>query len=552
MWKEIRAFVTRQREAFVAASPWERARLVLMALAMLFGIFLRARGQLWSVEPLWLDEASGAHDLLGLPLREMPLRPLGFLALTKNLAHFFGPSEPVLRALPWAAGVASVCLSPLLAARLYSARGARLLFVVIIALHPAAIDLSKEFKPYSISLFLHLVLALLALRYADERRTGDLAWALAFAIFGTFYAQDIAFAYPGFFLLLLGATRGSRPHRSAVLAGGALTVAVLVGEYFFLWRTLSEPAESAFWGDKYGVFHRAGSGSYLGWWYPRQLDLFAFAGYRRAVWRAPWPDRSTLRALAEVDRTIWVALVFAGLVTLALGRRRREALVLVLPLVALFVVNALGHWPFGVFRTNLFALLPSAGLAAMALDRPLWQRERLMALPSLLLVLVPLFAFDRRLNDHKRVMCHSSGGPELLAGLLHAKNVVTAQRVPLLIDISGCRLYDYYRNTHPGSKGSLGPALEANFVTRCFKPPVLIPELLRTAKERPGPLFVLDTSSRVKKTIRAASPFYDLTERHQLRGQVALGFRQRRMPERPPARKRSPSQAPSETRRGMP
>lgn len=529
----IRAFLEKPRRVVLAASPLERAWLAAMALVMLVGLFLRARGQLWSVEPLWQDEAAGVHDLLTLPLREIALRPLGFLAASRRLSHWFGPSEPVLRLLPWLAGVGTVCLSPALAERLFAARGARLLFVAIVSLHPAAIDLTKEFKPYSLSLFWHASIALFALRYADERRSEDLAWTLALSFLGPFFAQDVVFSYPGTALLLYRETRGTVGDRRTLLAGGALTGAALLGQYLWLWRSISTPSESEFWGDKYGVFHRSDT-SYLGWWLSRQVDLFAFAGHRRVGWRVEWLGPKLLSTFGDVDRVIFCGLALAGLVTLVAGRRSRQVLVLALPLVTLWLANALGRWPFGVFRTNLFVLLPSAGLVASAFDWPRWQRERSALLPALLLVIAPLVAFERRYNDHKRVMCHSSGGPEILQTLVRMQRLAPEQRAPLLIDLSGCRVYEYYEKVHPKTKDSLGPALRATFAPRCFRTSTLLADVLRAAADTPGPLYVLEGSKNTKATIRLISHFYHIEDTKRLGGQTALAFAQRRLLARPP------------------
>src|SRR6187399_606790 len=168
----------------MGSSRVERVVSALMALAILAGLVFRARGFLFDASAFWLDECVWAMNLTTRPLAQNMIRPPGFILVSKALAVTFAPTEMVLRALPWVAGVTATILSPALARRLYASLASRLLFVAIIALNPAAIDFSKEFKPYSIGLLLHFVLILLALRYLETKRGRDLALVLGGAAFG--------------------------------------------------------------------------------------------------------------------------------------------------------------------------------------------------------------------------------------------------------------------------------------------------------------------------------------------------------------------------------
>jgi len=203
------------------------------AALLLMGFAFRARGYLIGTIAFWEDEASWAMRLVDLPLSEHTIRPLGFMAASKLLAQLFSPSETVLRAMPWLAGLASLSMAPFLAGRLFSSVAARLLFIAIIALHPAAIDLAKEFKPYSSSLALHMAFLLLGLRYLDTRRARDLAPLLGLLFLGTFISQDAIFAYPGLFaLLLFEAFRARRGRQLLSIALTAVaTLALLTAMY---------------------------------------------------------------------------------------------------------------------------------------------------------------------------------------------------------------------------------------------------------------------------------------------------------------------------------
>ena len=76
--------------------------------------------------------------------------------------------------MPWLASVGALGMAPFLARRFFRAHAARLLFVAVIALHPCATDLAKEFKPYSVSMALHMGLMLLTLRYLESKKASDL------------------------------------------------------------------------------------------------------------------------------------------------------------------------------------------------------------------------------------------------------------------------------------------------------------------------------------------------------------------------------------------
>ncbi|HEV8547516.1 MAG TPA: hypothetical protein VGQ57_00790, partial [Polyangiaceae bacterium] len=129
----------------------QRIVLWVTVAVVALGVFVRARGYLFDTHALWLDEAGWALMLMRLPLVELLIRPPGFMAFSKGLAHLFGPTEAVLRFLPWLAGTATVVVTVPLSRRLFGSLAARLLFVAVIALHPAAVDLAREYKPYALS-----------------------------------------------------------------------------------------------------------------------------------------------------------------------------------------------------------------------------------------------------------------------------------------------------------------------------------------------------------------------------------------------------------------
>src|SRR4051812_33262325 len=196
---------------------------VAVLLIVVTGLFLRVRGYLFRAPAFWLDECGWAMLLVEQPLSELSIRPMGFIITSQLLAHLFGLTEMTLRALPWLAGMAATVLAVPLARELFRTSAARLMFVFIIALHPCAIDFSKEFKPYSVSLFLHMSLVWLTLLYLRTRRGQHLAWLLATALLGGFFAQDLVFAYPAVFVLSgSDALHVNRRHFYALVAAAGI------------------------------------------------------------------------------------------------------------------------------------------------------------------------------------------------------------------------------------------------------------------------------------------------------------------------------------------
>src|SRR5262245_2587788 len=178
----------------------ERVGLGLSCFMVLVGVWLRCRSVVTA--PMWLDEASWTIRTLKDPLKELVIRPIGFMYVARELARLFSPYEFVMRLVPWFAGVLCAVISLPLARRLFRSEAARLLFVAMITLDPGAIDYSKEFKPYSVSLAIHAGLLLLAIRYVARGKWSDLAGLVCLSALGVLFAQDAVFAYPGVFLLV--------------------------------------------------------------------------------------------------------------------------------------------------------------------------------------------------------------------------------------------------------------------------------------------------------------------------------------------------------------
>lgn len=438
-WKVVRAWF--------GESTAERITSIAMVVCVAFGVGLRARGILFEPIPFWNDEASWAVKTVTLPLGGHLIRPIGFMALSKLAAALFGLTETALRLLPWCAGVFSTLALPWIARRLYGSLGAQLLFVAAIAFHPAAIDLSKEFKPYSVSLALHLGLLALGLRYVESGRR--LVPLLATAVLGGLFAQDVVFAYPGLFLVAGLQAYRQRKQRElvAIVASAALILAMLVAQYFLIWHRLSH-SDSDYWGEKYNVFHITDD-SYASWWLSRYSKMADIPGMRRDFWELDWVPRGMRDPLYTVDSLIWSVLHVAGLFIIAVRKQWQHALLLVLPLATITLFNIVGFWPLGAFRTNLFVIAYIVAIAAKALDTRPWRASVLAVVPTFVLVALPLFFFERQWHADKRVFTYSSTFPRVLRELIRLHDRIGQKREPLLIDDGACKVWRYYVEYHP-------------------------------------------------------------------------------------------------------
>lgn len=460
------------------------ANALTLALVCL-GVGLRARGYLFSQRPLWLDEASWALRLIGHGYTDQYLRPLGFMTVSGALSWLFSPSERVLRGLPWFAGTAMVLVSPLLARRLFTGRAARLAFVAVLALHPAAIDFAKEFKPYSVSLCLHVALLLLTLRYVARARIQELTAALVLAFLGPFFAQDLVFAFPGTFIVLAWtAYERERSHlRWIGLCAGSI-VAALVTQYLFIWRGVTHE-EASYWGKKYGVFHsEADAQSYLGWLFERYRDLLEFPGERRKFWQSSVVSDDSLEMLRKLDLALWLLLHLAGLGYLALRKKIRELLLVGLPFVSLSLFNAFEFWPMGAFRTNLFALAYTAAIAAFALEWPTRALSKVLAVAApVVFVLTPLVLFESDWHASKRVDCNDGDLPAALSRLQGLRRrEAQPKRESLILGPAACSQWKYYARVHPDAEKFRAQA-ERFFDARCASRPSYVKDLERAATE---------------------------------------------------------------------
>jgi hypothetical protein len=513
------------------ARSGERAALLscfTICVLVTLGLWLRVRGVVYQVIPLWLDEASWALALTELPILEQLIRPVGFVAFSKAVATVFGTSEFSLRFLPWVAGLTSTWLAVPLSRRLFEAWAPRLLFIAVIALHPAAIDLAKEFKPYSVSLCLHLCCTLGAASYAQTGRSKWLAMSLLSSSLGILFAQDLVFACAGVYLVLglTGLRRRRFRHLAIIAVSAVLTVGLILTLYFAIWRHIETGggSDTVYWGRKYDVFFIDGrsEGTRLAWTLGKLRELSLVPAMRHDF----FPPSGLLGAegterLREFSSWLWIGLGLAGVATLTIRRRVISGLLLLTPMLVFAVFGSLGHWPFGFFRTNLFTVLYTAGIAAAALDHPRLGR-RWASVPALVLVLIPLFLFERGWHAAKQTgVTANCPMPEVLSTLLELQREIPARDAPdlLIFDLAGCAVWDFYTKAHPGYR-DIARTLNERFEALCaFKKKGGAFEFARRElrKRRTKTMwFVLQRERDVARFPESLPPDYQIIEKRRL------------------------------------
>jgi len=500
-----------------------------MLASIALGLWFRARGFFFDASAFWLDESVWAMNLTTRPLAQNMIRPPGFILVSKALAVSLGPTETVLRTLPWIAGVTATIASPAIARSLYSSPTSRLFLVAIISLNPCAIDFSKEFKPYSIGLLLHFGLILLALRYIETKRGRDLGLALGTAVVGCLFTQDLVFAFPGLFAVLGWETyRGKRRHLYWVLGAAGFLVVLLLSQYLLLWRHLPKDG-TEYWGNKYQVFYTGkGASSYLGWSLERYRDMTGLPGIRRDFWQEGGFTFEQRQELRTADRVVWLALHLMGLMVVVWRRRWREGLLIALPLFVMWGFNALGFWPMGAFRTNVFTLAYTTSIAAMAFDVPGDRRFRWLAvLPTVLIVYLPIAVFEGVWHSRKQAFTYDSKFPQLIERL--AEIGETREKSPLILDRRSCEPWRFYTQFHPEVSARLAASLAESYDAHCLKNDATIPdELLRRATPRHAVWIVLHIGHGVDKLVKngTLSPLYRIS-RFEVGPHTVMSFRRR-------------------------
>lgn len=452
-----------------------RPQTAVLATTLLLGLVLRIWGMFPPRSALWFDEAMWAERLLSLPLLELGIRPIGFMWVTRQLTQVLGVTEVSLRLLSTVASVALLALTPVLARQLRLTTLGTLAVTALVAVHPALIDYGNEFKPYAFETFLHAGLLHLWLRAREERNTAAHAALLVLLPVGFLFAYNLAFFYPGVYLLLGWAALRKRMWLGVgtTVTSAAVAAAACGLIYSAALKKVHHEKTDDYWGSKYNVFFvpteaRHQVSSRIDWTTTRLLDIVAFPG---SVREPPhWTPAARPGVAAEwltVSRGGWIAVAIAGGVVL--WQKRALALAAALfgtPLV-LALLNVAGQWPLGAFRTNLFLLATAIPLAAIGLDALLmagkWPRALTAGL--LCITLLPNVAVGLSLHGRKDFWTRHHAEPVILERLHALRQAESNSGADLLLlDSHTWHSHQFYLTRVEETR-----AAHANYFSKAFR-----------------------------------------------------------------------------------
>jgi hypothetical protein len=365
----------------LARTPEERWFWGLTVLVVLVGAWLRSV-RFW-IDPigLWGDEACWAIKLF----RRSPVwgfRPAGFMFITKLLVGYGINDERTLRLLPYLASLGTLVVLPYVGTQLCRSRWPVLWMLGVVALHPLLIDFAKEFKPYSVEVFVHVSMIALVLRHRQTRSLLSLVGVLVSAPLGFFAAYNLVFLFPSVFLLVgvwaLHAHQMRRLLAVTCTAAACIAVVLIASLTFFGSHGLDQGPRDRHWGSKYDMFYLESRADkswahrrHLTWTLAKHADQASMPGWGRQRWGAPdglQLSDEARKPLQSIDYYFWVALYAGGLLVLARLRRFAELILLWLPLLVQVFFNVIGRWPLGNVRMNVFGLAYLVPIVMVALD----------------------------------------------------------------------------------------------------------------------------------------------------------------------------------------
>jgi hypothetical protein len=451
-------------------------------------------------------------------LTNFDFRPIGFMDVTQWLVHIHS-SEQTLRLLSWAAGVGSLAMVLDIGRRVFRSPAVRVLCLAVVAFHPLLIDMSREFKPYSLEFSVHLGLIWLFVRWSASGMRSWFYALLICSVLSFLFAYNIVFLFPAIFGLLGGTFLYKRAYRSlrvtvlSVLAAVALICVV----YFGVLRQMGTTEEGEkFWGGKYDVFYLPSDAepghapqSHASWLARKYLQLAVFPDVQRDKWPVQAGQNASFGSeLSVVDYWAWLALHAVGVVALFFPGRGPLLALLLTPVIVIMVFNWFGVWPFGVFRANTFLLayyilIPMVGLDALVS----WAGRfgAVVAAPACLLFLVPNLTFGFDAHDRKQLFVGHSEMPTVLRRLRdlreHGPAAARAEKTHVLMDWYSCSPFEFYVSYNDSTRREFGSYLLDHFDFDCTRSPRGTQAFMRNLRGKS--FFVVVTDYRLTPAIRA-------------------------------------------------
>jgi hypothetical protein len=389
------------------SSVGERAATRLYVTAVMFtiavGLYFRTIGVFTDRFSFWLDEAVWAQLVSADDWYRHAIRPLAYMALSRLFVSLHDTELP-LRMLAYIPGILSLPLLYLVLRRLIVHRAVIVAGLLIVATHPVLIDYSREYKPYALSVAVHLLLVLSTLRYIQEPSGPRLTLAAGLVCLSPLFAIDAVFALPGVLVALLAVASRQPGHRHPAAMGitGVAALVLVTTLYVLVWHTEMRPAIVAHWAEKYGVFYTPGryAPDYASWLWQRTRALVGWATLWHGHFDVPGETRFVLGAgLATIPLALW-------------SGQALPAIVLTGPILLALAGQLLGWWPWGPFRTNQYLIVYIVLSIVYSVDLlARWLPQRLGSIGATLVAVVVIAVHcptDLSAHDHKRTTGDSS------------------------------------------------------------------------------------------------------------------------------------------------
>lgn len=445
-----------------------RAIAVAAVIVITMGAGLRVLGL--STCEVWADEAWWANKLVEGQVGW--IRPPGYMWLTRQIISLHN-TEATLRMLSLVASLAQLPLFFLLMRRVVTPWVA-LAATFVLAVHPSAVGFAKEFKPYALESLLHTALLLLAVLYIARPRTLTLVALALVAMAAPPFSWSTVFLYPGLFLAVGWHALRERRRTDVVVAAGGVVATLAVLAMVFAMRLRDANPHPEYWGGAYGVFYLGDSVvEGLGWYLKKTAALLSFPGNLRFWW---WSTPARANPVSLVLGVIGLAVI-----VVQARRRGPRALLFALPFAVFLAFNVAGQWPYGVFRTNLFALVYTLAFAAFGLDAFYGlardrggARARLFS-GGIVVVTAVLLAQALPVRPSE-FQCKGSGTMALNASVWRAtrmlRDVIAADPAPrpvnrIAFDGQACSALTYYRTHHETARTDLQWMAQPNVDVRC-------------------------------------------------------------------------------------
>ncbi len=422
---------------------------------------------------LWFDEAWRIQRLLDSDslLRQIVSPPNHIDPPLFSLAIYFlaqvHNTELVLRLVSIIPGVLSILLAWLVGRQLFRGRWLPLLSAFLIAFAPWTTIFSKELKPYSLGLLVHLAVVYGFLRYRSHPTTRSTALFVLLLVLALFFSTNIIFAYPGICILMLvmglspasrgptaaatgkpGENRGAgagKGRRTAVMIGActALLAASMLYYTFFLHGADSPQSSShllSFWHED---FCPGGTiSATTGWFFSRYLGFYS---------KLAFTDYSLFDGAGATLEILYPLMALAGAALVLIRSRRRFLLIICLflmPVLVMIPFNLFEIWPFGPLRMNLFLMAYIVFPPLLLIDQwqVKWGRIDHFLPVGLIAVILMILQFPFAWNGYTSRREKIRQSAEALATIVDFRP--DQMPIPLLINRTGMPSFSYYARHH--------------------------------------------------------------------------------------------------------